>query len=61
MIESIKEVLMRRDDLTEEEADDLITEAKEEFYRMIEAGEDPIDICQDYFGLESDYLNEFFQ
>ncbi len=61
MIESIKEVLMRRDDLTGAEADDLITEAKEEFYRMIEEGEDPSGICQDFFRLDPDYLNEFFQ
>lgn len=61
MKESIKEILMRRDDLTEVEADGLIIEAKEEFYRLIEAGEDPSDICQDFFGLEPDYLNEFFQ
>ena len=59
MRKSIKEVLMQRDGLTGEEADDAIKEAKEEFNRLLEEGEDPSDICEDYFGLEPDYLDEF--
>ena len=56
---TIKEVLMQRDGLTEYTANDLIKEAKEEFNRLLEEGEDPSDICEDYFGLEPDYLDEF--
>lgn len=60
MQETIKEVLMRRDGMTEEDADDLIAEAKEDFARMLDEGEDPSDICANWFGLEMDYLEEFF-
>ena len=57
-METIKEVLMRRDGITENEADDLIADAKEEMYYRLEHGEDAYDICQEYFGLEPDYLIE---
>jgi hypothetical protein len=59
MRKSLKRVLIQRDDLTEEEADELIAEAKEEFHRMLENGEDPSDICETFFGLEPDYLDDF--
>jgi hypothetical protein len=59
MRKSLKEVLMQRDSMTEEEAIKLIIEAKEEFYRMLEDGEDPSDICEIFFGLEPDYLDDF--
>lgn len=55
----LKRALIQRDGLTEEEADKLIDEAKEEFYRMLENGEDPSDICETFFGLEPDYLDDF--
>jgi len=61
MRKSLKEVLIQRDGITEEEANELIAEAKEEFYRMLENGEDPSDICETFFGLEPDYLAEFFK
>jgi len=57
-METIKEVLMRRDGMSESEAEDFITEAKEEMYYRLEHGEDAYDICQEFFGLEPDYLME---
>ena len=55
---SIKEVLMKRDGMSEKEADDLIKEAKEEMHSRLSQGEMPYDICAEYFGLEPDYLEE---
>ena len=55
---SIKQVLMRRDGLSETEAEDLISEAKEDLFQRLEDGEMPFDICADWFGLEPDYLDE---
>jgi len=46
-------VLMRRDGMTAEEADEMIQEAME---RVLEDGEDPEDILHDEFGLEPDYV-----
>jgi hypothetical protein len=59
-MESIKEVLVRRDGMSEEEADGLIEEAKEclECYlddRDFAAADD---ICAEFFGLEPDYIME---
>ena len=52
MVESIKAVLMRRDKMSAEEADELIEEAKE----RVAAGEDPEEILHEDFGLEPDYI-----
>ncbi len=59
-MESIKQVLMRRDGMTSDEADDLIAEAKEQLLGYLEEGnlEAAEDICAEYFGLEPDYLME---
>lgn len=51
-MESIKQVLMRRDGMSADEADDCINEAKE----RIAAGEDPEEILAEEFGLEPDYF-----
>ena len=61
MVESIKAVLMRRDKMTEADADELIADAKEDFEELIANGElnAAENICEDWFGLESDYLEEF--
>lgn len=55
---SIKQVLMERDGLTENEAEELITEAKETLEERIAVGEDAYNICEEYFGLEPDYIDE---
>lgn len=57
-MKSIKQVLMERDGLTENEADELIEEAKENLMECIAAGEDAFNICEYWFGLEPDYLDE---
>ena len=55
-METIKEVLMSRDGMIEEEADDLIDEARDDLLSRIEGGHIPDDICQEWFGLEPDYI-----
>lgn len=51
----IKETLMRRDKISEAEADRMIKEARE---RVIEDGEDPEEVLLEEFGLEPDYLED---
>lgn len=58
-MKTIKEVLMERDGMSEKEADNLIAEAKQDFNDRLETGESPMDICEEWFGLEPDYLDEF--
>jgi len=60
MTQSLKQVLMVRDEITSAQADELISEAREELTSLLEEGnmEDAENICYDYFGLEPDYLIE---
>lgn len=56
---TIKEILIQRDEMLEAEADDLIFEAQQELLDRIESGDPSAhDICEEYFGLEPDYLME---
>ena len=48
----IKHVLMLRDGLTDQEAQELIDEARE----MVAEGADPEDVLYDDFGLEPDFI-----
>ena len=59
-MESIKEVLMRRDKMSEKEAEDLISEARETLQSYLDEGDisSAEDICAEYFGLEQDYIDE---
>ena len=58
-METIKEVLMRRDGLTETEAEDAIEELRTDFQkRMARNDYSCMDIMEEYFGLEPDYLDE---
>jgi len=50
----IVQILMRRDDMSQEDAEQLLLEAREAVY----AGEDPEEVLADYFGLEPDYIFE---
>jgi hypothetical protein len=52
MVESILEVLMRRDGLSKEEAQEWIDEAKQ----MVADGDDPEEVVHYEFGLEPDYI-----
>lgn len=51
-MESLKEVLMRRDGMSGEDADELIAEARE----AVAGGEDPEEMLEFYFGLEPDFV-----
>lgn len=53
---SLKKVLIERDGLTEEQADEQIADAKEELMNRLGNGEMPFDFCEEEFGLEPDYL-----
>jgi hypothetical protein len=57
---TIKEILMRRDGLTEKQAETEIQDAKELLQEYLAEGdmEAAGDICQDCFGLEPDYIFE---
>lgn len=55
---SIKQVLIERDGMTEIEAEELIKEATEDLQERIATGEDAFNICEEYFGLEPDYLDK---
>jgi hypothetical protein len=58
-MESIKEILMRRDDMTEEEADDAVDDLKQQLNEYLAEGnlEDAYYVCESV-GLEPDYLME---
>lgn len=60
MSESIKQILIRRDDLTSTEADNIINEAREALFKYIDEGDLNYaeNVCREYFGLEPDYLDE---
>ena len=61
MVEPIKIVIMRRDDMSEEDAEALIKEAKADLWQLIDDGGSLIEaenIVESYFGLEPDYLEE---
>ena len=51
-MESLKEVIMKRDGITSKEVDDMIEEARQ---RILEE-EDPEEILLEEFGLEPDYI-----
>jgi len=59
-MDTIKEVLIRRDEMTAIEAEELIEEATEQFNIYLEQGmmAEAENICQEFFGLEPDYLFE---
>lgn len=62
MPESIKMILMRRDGMTDFEADELIEEAKEAFFDYLNNGEQDLaeNVCEEYFNLEPDYLDQLW-
>ena len=61
MVESIVTVLMARDKMSEAEAQKLKQECKDELMKRLAEGDDIDDccnICEEWFGLEPDYLWE---
>jgi len=59
-MKTIKEILIERDGMSEAAADELIAEAREALQVAIEEGDffEAENVCEDYFGLEPDYLME---
>ena len=57
-MDSLKKTLMKRDNLTDSDADVQISEAKEELMKRLDEGEMPFDLCEELFGLEPDYLED---
>lgn len=53
----ITEILIKRDNLTEDQALDVINEAVE----AVDHGVDIKDVMYNYFGLEPDYLFDFME
>lgn len=60
MRESIVNVLMKRDGLTKEAAVEQVKECQAELMERIQSGDSwsAMDICEEFFGLEPDYLDE---
>ncbi len=56
----IKTILMKRDNMSEEDAEELIGQAKEQLieYLKNDDQESAEDICEEFFSLEPDYLIE---
>ena len=57
-MKNIIKILMERDGLSEEEASVLVDEAREAMHNYLMDGdmESASDICEEFFGLEPDYL-----
>ncbi len=57
-METLKQVLMRRDGISSEHADELIQEAREQLQEYLDDGDFCAAeyICEEMFGLEPDYL-----
>ena len=57
-METLKQVLMRRDGLTSQEANEAIQEAHEALRSYLEDGdmEAAENVCEEFFGLEPDYI-----
>lgn len=49
---------MERDGMTEQQAEDLIESARDDLLRRAGNGEVPMYICEEWFGLEPDYIHE---
>ena len=56
----IKQILMKRDGMTSEGANNLIDEAKEALQNYLDEGDSfgAEHVCEEFFGLEPDYLDE---
>jgi len=57
-MKTIKEVLMYRDNMSSKEADELIDNAIIDLQERLAEGEVPYNICEEWFGLEPDYIME---
>ena len=57
-MKSLKQTIMQRDGISASEANILIAEARDAMYDYLENGDfdSAENICQEYFGLEPDFL-----
>jgi len=55
---TIKEILVNRDGMSDEEADDMIEEALDELRLRLDDGDSVDNFCEEFFGLEPDYMEE---
>lgn len=55
---SLKETLMIRDGMSESQAEQEIEECKADLHARLEEGEMPFNICEEFWGLEPDYLDD---
>jgi len=51
-METIREILKRRDGASDSECDEMLGEARERILN----GDDPEEVCEEEFGLEPDYI-----
>ncbi len=58
--ETIVQILMRRDRISQQEAQQQVEEARKILHSYLEEGdtEAAFEVCHDYLGLEPDYLEE---
>ena len=54
----IFEVLVERDGYSKEDARDLMHDARKDLHERLAQGEMPFDLCEEWFGLEGDYIME---
>lgn len=59
-MESLITVLMKRDNLTKEEAKEQVEEVKEEFYFRLDNDRNPYSALADLVGLKPNYFEELF-
>ena len=61
-MKTIKETIMTRDNITSDQADSLINEAKDAFEDYLDEGDTygAENICEEFFNLEPDYFDEFY-
>jgi len=57
-VRTIKEILVNRDGMSDEEADNMIEEALDELRLRLDDGDSIDDFCKEFFGLEPDYMEE---
>ena len=56
--ETIADILVRRDGMERADAEQEVKDCKADLECRLANGEMPYDICEEWFGLEPDYLDE---
>ena len=58
MLDLIEDILVKRDGMTKDDAQALVAAARTDLYERLGRGEMPEDICEEWFGLEPDYIDQ---